>query len=491
MVFSHRRTGSNGLRKEALISRHATYESLSQHYEDVRELGAGNFGRVNLVREISTGLERVCKIMSTAGRSPKEVELMKREMEVLASLDHPHVVKLFEYAEDVARQELILILEYIPGGCCDGLLKRQSGHLAESLVARLINHLLVALAYCHSRGILHRDIKPENMMLTSPGFLRNPDCKLIDFGLASSPGYAMTNDCVGTPAYIAPEVARFTPPTTSADIWSVGITALELLLGFRAFDTSGRSSQDQIIDAVRRYSRFEDLNLDAAPAWHRLSDDAQDFVCWLLEADPRQRPSAAEALEHPWLASYKPEAQKLTNAMAQSLVSYTKASSASRCMQLIIAARLGLQGQDDFGAVFLGADVDGDGLMSRDEISYALDGVDRWWWDPAVNLDADSVLRASEMDETGGICYTEFVAACLFSQHSSLENLAQQAFAALDVRRDGYVHVQHIHAFFDEHDWVLLQSLPQHRAFTEKEWISCVQRYAGKISLAPRRGVTC
>jgi serine/threonine protein kinase len=179
---------------------------------------------------------------------------------------------------------------------------------------------------------------------------------------------------------------------------------LELLLGFRAFDTSGRSSQDQIIDAVRRYSRFEDLNLDAAPAWHRLSDDAQDFVCWLLEADPRQRPSAAEALEHPWLASYKPEAQKLTNAMAQSLVSYTKASSASRCMQLIIAARLGLQGQDDFGAVFLGADVDGDGLMSRDEISYALDGVDRWWWDPAVNLDADSVLRASEMDETGGIC---------------------------------------------------------------------------------------
>jgi len=490
MVFSHRRTGSNGLRKEALISRHATYESLLQHYEEVRELGAGNFGRVNLVREISTGLERVCKIMSTARRSPKEIELMKREMEVLASLDHPHVVKLFEYAEDVARQELILILEYIPGGCCDGLLKRQSGQLAESLVARLLNQLLVALAYCHSSGIVHRDVKPENMMLTSPGFLRSPDCKLIDFGLASSPGHAATNDCVGTPGYIAPEVVRFMPPTSSADIWSVGITALELLLGVRVFDVSGHSSQDQIFDAVKKYSRFDDLNLDAVPAWHRCSDEAQDFLRWLLEIDPRQRPTAAEALGHPWLARYKPEAQKLTSAMAQSLVSYTSASSASRCMQLIIAARLGVQDQDDFGAAFLGADADGDGLMSRDEISYALDDVDRWWWDPAVNLDADSVLRASEMDATGGMCYTEFVAACLFSKHSSLENLAQQAFYALDVRRDGYVHVQHIHSFFDQRDWPLLQSLPQQRAFTEKEWIFCVQRYAGNVTLTPRR-ITC
>jgi serine/threonine protein kinase len=490
MVFSHRRTGSNGLRKETLISRHATYESLSQHYEEVRELGAGNFGRVNLVREISTGLERVCKIMSTARRTSKEVELMKREMEVLASLDHPHVVKLYEYAEDVARQELILILEYIPGGCCDGLLKRQSGRLAESLVARLLNQLLVALAYCHSSGVIHRDVKPENMMLTSPGFLRNPDCKLIDFGLASSPGHATTNDCVGTPGYIAPEVVRFMPPTASADIWSVGITCLELLLGFRVFDPSGHLPSDQIFDAVKRYSRFEDLKLDAVPAWQQCSDEAQDFVQWLLEVDPRQRPTAAEALEHSWLAMYKPEAQKLTSAMAQSLVSYTSASSASRCMQLIIAARLGVQDQDDFGAVFLGADMDGDGRMSRDEISYALDDVNRWWWDPAVNLDADSVLRASEMEGDEGMCYTEFVAACLFSKHSSLEHLAQQAFYALDVRRDGYVHVQHIHTFFDQRDWPLLQSLPQHRAFTEKEWVSCVQRYAGKAPLTSRR-VTC
>jgi len=347
---------------------------------------------------------------------------------------------------------------------------------------------LVALAYCHSCGVVHRDVKPENMMLTSPGFLRNPDCKLIDFGLASSPGHAATNDCVGTPGYIAPEVCRFMPPTYTADIWSVGITALELLRGFRLFDFSGDSPQDQLLDAVRRYSRFEDLNLDAVPAWHRCSDEARDFVQWLLEVDPRQRPTAAEALEHSWLAMYKPEAQKLTSAMAQSLVSYTSASSASRCMQLIIAARLGVQNHDNFGAVFLGADMDGDGLMSRDEISDALDDVNRWWWDPAVNLDADSVLQASEMEGTGGMCYTEFVAACLFSKHSSLENLAQQAFYALDVCRNGYVHVQHIHTFFDQRDWPLLQSLPQHRAFTEKEWVSCVQRYAGKL---PTRRVTC
>lgn len=456
---------------KAFVAKHTCHEMISRRYEEVRVLGSGNFGSVALVKDRMTGEQRVCKVMTLAGKSHAEVTLMKSEVDMLAEMDHPQVVRLHEYAEDVARQELILIMEYIPGGSCEDLLSRKSGHLSETLVARLIHQLLIALAHCHARGIVHRDVKPENMMLTSPGHLRKPNCKLIDFGLAANESDREMRFVVGTPPYMAPEVVQFMPYSTSADMWSAGITTLKLLTGFSPFEAEG-TAQSQVFEMIKRHVSFEEFGLESNPGWQRCSDDCQDFMRKLLVKDARFRPNALEALEHPWLSAHGPETRRLTNAAVQSLESYSSVSSSVRCCSLIVAAHL--KPDEQFSQMFLGADVDGDGLISRDEIVDALDDVERRWWDPKVNIDVDTVMEATKMGSEG-MCFTEFLAACLLVEQDKPQDLVERAFHELDSDGDGFVHSDNLRILSNSYDLQLLQRLPHDRAFNLSEWIACVQ----------------
>jgi len=184
---------------------------------------------VALVKERATGQERVCKVVNIAGMDPRNVELTRIEIQLLCDLDHPRVVRLYEYAEDSARQEIVMILEYLPGGDCLGLVTN-SQYIEEELISRIIYQSLVALGHCHQQGIYHRDVKLENLMLASETRGNLPDCKLIDFGLGTRcDGHV--REVLGTPAYIAPEVKREEGYTPAADVWSLGVCAFELLTG--------------------------------------------------------------------------------------------------------------------------------------------------------------------------------------------------------------------------------------------------------------------
>jgi len=487
---SRPRACSRGVQKASLIPMHPTSDSLWRHYEEVRELGKGSFARVALVRERSTGQKRVCKAVSIRGMDPYIVGLMKTEIELLCSLDHPGVVKLYEYAVDMARQEILLVLEYMPGGSCDGLLKPDKEPPTEAFVARLLHQLLVTLDYCHSQGYAHRDIKPENMMLTRRASLRGtPDCKLIDFGLAGREGRGQAmNGFIGTPAYMAPEVARQQADSSKAyssqaDMWSVGATCYELLSGRRPFGTPDagdgvRDPNQVVLDRILQYQAFQKIG----SALRHRSASARDFIGQLLHPDPNMRLTAAEALEHPWLAGHRPEAPPLTSAIRQSLADYTAATPVERCCLLIIAARLGAPDLEYLGAAFLGADSDGDGKLSRKDLAEAL-GSSRasWLWDTAVKLDVDSVLRAADIDHSGEIGYTEFVAACTYARHSSPAELVRRAFHALDTDRDGLLTLADVRGLFMERASDLLKALPQQRPFDLAEWSACVE--------AHRRGV--
>merc|ERR1719181_1470152 len=113
--------------------------------------------------------------VSVAGMSDSMVRMLKKEAELLCTLDHPGIVRLYEYAEDTELQQIIMILEHVAGGGCDDLLAQSLGvPLSESLVVKIVHQVLVTLAYCHARGIVHRDIKPENIMLTCRPIWRSP-----------------------------------------------------------------------------------------------------------------------------------------------------------------------------------------------------------------------------------------------------------------------------------------------------------------------------
>uniref|UniRef100_A0A7S1EYW1 Non-specific serine/threonine protein kinase n=1 Tax=Noctiluca scintillans TaxID=2966 RepID=A0A7S1EYW1_NOCSC len=401
--------------------------------------------------------------------------MMKREIPLLSTLDHPHIVKIYAYAEDMVKSEFVLILEHLAGGDC-----HRMGACREATAARLVHQVLLALAHCHSRGILHRDVKPDNMVLTAvPTNGAELDCKLIDFGIAARRDGSQRDLC-GTPGYIAPEIILDTAEFTGkADMWSLGVTAVEILTGILPFGTLEDHGGD-LRTWMKRVTQYEDLEdfepfLGGSREWQSCSPLAKDFIRKLLNPDPEQRLAAKDALNHQWLQEHKAASMTLTSEMLQSLAAYVDAPSLVRCCLYIIVARHGVPDLEKFGAAFLSIDTDGDGMISRDDLAKAIDQVSTWW---GPSVCPDQLLNAADLDHTGCLNFTQFVAACIYSRHvigGQFDLLLSQSFEALDADRDGQVSVDDIRPLFRERDSPLLQRLPQDRPFGQGEWSACLR----------------
>jgi len=222
-----------------------------------------------------------------------------------------------------------------------------------------------------------------------------------------------------------------------------------------------------------------ELEKHADGPWKTRSPDAQAFVRHLLQVEAPQRPDAESALFEPWMEENRPETRKFPKAIAQSLHGYASATSITRCCLHSIAARVGAPDMAGLGHAFLGADSDGDGLISDEDLEEALDNLDglKWWCDPAAQVDVHKVLRAGDLDHRGGLSFTEFVAACLFSVYGQSNDYAELAFHALDGDRDGLIRASEIQASFRERDKPFLNALPQNQAFDLTQWCKCVEGY--------------
>merc|ERR1719359_69469 len=325
-VFLKQDFGSATVRNRAsLIPRHDSSSFASRNYTVIKELGKGSFSRVQLLRDKRSGVARVLKI-SEGGMGTKQSQMLKNEIHLLSALDHPNIVKIYEYSEDISRGQLLMVLEYVGGGDCQQLLRSSKSPQSEAFIAKLIWQLLSVLCYCHARGILHCDIKPENMMLTQPSKGGLPELKVIDFGLTHRIDQP-TRDFVGTPSYMAPEIVKGTVAyTVKADIWSVGVTTCELLAGKAPF---GRPSDykgkiDPVLQNIRNYRRFRDIERRLAPSesWASRGYQAKDFLKALIIANPAERPHADQALDHPWMVRNKPVPTSLSSFMLKSMVRF-------------------------------------------------------------------------------------------------------------------------------------------------------------------------
>lgn len=465
------------------------------HYDVIREMGVGSFSTVFLVRERILQQERVCKQVSTHGLHPGVLKWLKMEIDLLCHLDHPHIVKLYEYSEDVKKDRLVLILEHLAGETCGEVLESH-GPMAEALVARIIRQSLTALAYCHSRGVMHRDIKPENIILTKPLDRDQPDCKLIDFGLAAyAGGTSLRNyfgplphhsscvagmeykgDFVGTPPYMAPEVVRREARDFSmADMWSIGVSAIEMVTGQCPF---GRLSDfammaEPIYDRIQHYSQFQevDARLKQNPVWDRCSPEFKDFVKGLLAADPERRPTAVDALVHPWLELHREAPASLTVEMMRSMKDYSNAHPLLRaCLLIVLARSYEPSKAERVGHAFTCMDSDWDGEVTCEDIMRALD-TETGWFVPEINV--DTLIMAADVDDTAGLSYTEFAAACLWSRQTSVQALMRDAFYALDQDRDGLVAYQDIVKAFREDDLPYFRFLPD--VLSLDDWVNCIE----------------
>lgn len=256
-------------------------------------LGVGGFGSVHLVQD-RDGRRRAAKVVHILGGSSQAS--LRREVQVLWELKTAgsvHSLHLVDYFEDGGQG--VLVTEYLSGGELFSRCSRRDYRFTESKCKVFSGHLLRALAFIHSQGIIHLDVKPENVMFSS-NF--SEELKLIDFGLARRlPSYGrIPTLLVGTVGFMAPEVAACHHASPASDLWSLGCVLFMLLTGgLEPFWRPGRA-----LTTTHRKARRADYTWPAS-ACETVSPEARHLVESLLVVRPGDRLTAEEAVNHPWL----------------------------------------------------------------------------------------------------------------------------------------------------------------------------------------------
>lgn len=196
-------------------------------YQKLSQLGAGAMGIVYKAHDKVLDREVALKIMSPDIRdNPIVAEKFIQEAKSLARLNHPNIVTVYDQGKD-EHGELYMVMELVDGGALDELLTKRT-KLPLALALDLVDQLAAGIGYAHSRRIIHRDIKPANMFVSQEGHL-----KVGDFGLARAVAAAkITKTRIqGTPLYMSPEQILGRDVDFRADLYSIGCTFFELLVG--------------------------------------------------------------------------------------------------------------------------------------------------------------------------------------------------------------------------------------------------------------------
>uniref|UniRef100_A0A8C1W2S3 non-specific serine/threonine protein kinase n=1 Tax=Cyprinus carpio TaxID=7962 RepID=A0A8C1W2S3_CYPCA len=277
-------------------------------WEIIGELGDGAFGKVYKAQNKETGALAAAKVIET--KSEEELEDYMVEIDILASCNHQYIVKLLDaFFYD---NKLSIMIEFCPGGAVDATMLELDRGLEEPQIRVICKQILEALQYLHSMKIIHRDLKAGNILLTLDG-----DIKLADFGVSAKNTKTLQrrDSFIGTPYWMAPEVVmcetmKDAPYDYKADIWSLGITLIEMA------QIEPPHHELNPMRVLLKIAKSEPPTLEKPAKW---SMEFKDFLKKALDRNPETRPTAAQLLDHPFVSSVK------TNRPLRELVAEAKA----------------------------------------------------------------------------------------------------------------------------------------------------------------------
>ncbi|KAK6630019.1 Dual specificity mitogen-activated protein kinase kinase dSOR1 [Polyplax serrata] len=282
--------------------------------EKLGDLGSGNGGAVVKVRHLSSGLIMARKIIRLEVKPAVKKQILT-ELKILHECNFSHIVGF--YGAFYSDGEISICMEYMDGGSLDLVLKK-GGRIPEDILGEITNAVLKGLSYLRDKhAIMHRDVKPSNILVNSGG-----EIKLCDFGVSGQLIDSMANSFVGTRSYMSPERLQGTFYSVQSDIWSLGLSLVEMAIGMypvpppnaktlaaifgpRRHQHETTRSHDHVI-GPKPMAIFELLDYIVNEPPPKLpsgifSDEFKNFVDKCLKKNPTERADLNTLMKHDWM----------------------------------------------------------------------------------------------------------------------------------------------------------------------------------------------
>ena len=411
---------------------------VTEYYEVLKKIGEGGFSKVYKVKEKETGEIRA---MKEVNKSKIGLKNFKTEIRILAMLDHPNILRLFEVIED--EKSIYLIMELCTGG--ELLSRMKNNRYKEKEAAKLMEQIVSAVAYCHEKGICHRDLKPHNILFLN----ENPDSpiKIVDFGISKifdpslsflkeefdDPGNKLKkmSSVVGTMHFLSPEVLKGSY-NEKCDVWSLGIILYILLCGYPPFKGS---NEKEIIKSISSL-KFEFRQAE----WKNISESAKNLISSML-CPEKKRISAKELFNSKWLKSrLKKENQNNISFNLDKLIEFRHFNKLKQSILLYFASKLKQEEYGEIPTIFKKINDCKTGMISFEDFkNYIINNQ----MQEIVGGENDEEIRKEffgiDIDYNNKIDFTEFLAANMDKSVYLNEDKLRTAFDSFDSDKNGII----------------------------------------------------
>lgn len=404
------------------------------NFERLKELGTGSFGTAYLCKHKRTQEEYVVKAVKKS-RAKIPVEDIEKEIMVMRQVDHPHLVRLFDWYEDQGR--VYLVLEALKGGTLKDVIMEFQRHrkgLKEAWTRSVCAQTMSAIAYCHHLRLVHKDLKDENIMLLQKDInFEKPYVVVIDLGIAEMFSLAdpTGQECGGTPTTMAPEVwnGSFGP---KCDVFSMGCVLYEMLAGCMPFIAHSMKP----VQWTRLHKKGADFSRISS------SPQGKELCKLMLLYDDEERPSMTQCMKHEWFQTDDRELRTVSPAQLQALESFCNEAALKRTLLLEIASKLPMSRCMEVVELFEAFDTDRDGTLTPEELQMAF---------RSLGLKDDKLIKkifkSLDVDNDGFLSFSEFAAGILSVFGNLVEERMHALFKEFDEDSDGVLTRSEVEEF--------------------------------------------